>query len=138
MGVCALLIGLVLTGCGSSTGKAAPPPVPGGVAATAPSSAPAYCRALTGSSALVGLGTAMADLAANRHDQAAAMAVRKAAAALRAAGKQAPAGQGAALTSASDAVRALADHGFKEAIRTERALKRAGVLLEHSCAFPLS
>jgi hypothetical protein len=134
---CAVIIGLILVGCGSSSKTAAAPPVPGGAVATAPSSAPAYCRVLTESNPLVGVGKALDKLAANPHDHSAAVAIRSASDALLRAAKRAPHGQRVALTSAANTVRAIADHGFGEAPKAQRALVRAGHLLEHSCAFPV-
>lgn len=79
----------------------------------------------------------MNELAANPHDGSANVTLKKAAAALREAAKRAPHGQQVALVSAFKAVHALADRGFSEAGRTQRALVRAGHEMEHSCAFPV-
>jgi len=80
----------------------------------------------------------MNKLATNPRSDSAKATIRKAASALRHAGKHAPHKQRLALNSAAAALHALAVHGLSRASSAERALVRAGHLLEHSCAFPVS
>jgi hypothetical protein len=133
----AVVLGLAVVACGSSGTTSAPRPVPGGAAARAADSAPTYCRALTGSGALVEVGKAMNELAANPHDGSAKAAMRRAATSLRQASRQAPHPQQAALASAAAAIDGLAETVPGRAARAERALVRAGHLVEHSCRFPV-
>jgi hypothetical protein len=93
---------------------------------------------LTASSSLLAVGKAMSKLAANPRDPSAKVTLRRAAASLRRAARQAPRRQRVGLTNASAAVRALADHGLGKAARVETALLRAGHITEHACAFPVS
>ena len=132
-----LLFCLAIAGCGSSGTASTSRPVPGGAAASAPSSAPGYCRALTGSAPLLAVGKAMNELAANPHNRGAKTTLHKAGAALRLAAMRAPRGQRTALISASKAIHGLAAHGLDQASRVEHALVRVGRRTERSCEFPV-
>jgi hypothetical protein len=128
---------LIVAGCGSSGTATTSHPVPGGAAVSAPSSAPGYCRALTGSGPLLAVGKAMNELAANPHDRSARATLRKAATALRLAAMQAPRRQKTVLLSASKAIHGLAAHGLDQASRVEHALVRVGRRTERPCEFPV-
>lgn len=133
----AVVLGLALVACGSSGTTSAPRPVPGGAAARAANSAPSYCRALTGSGALVEVGRAMDELAGNPRDRSAKAAVLRAAAALREAARQAPHPQGVAIAAAAAAIHSLARRAPGRVSRAEGALVRAGHVVEHECRFPV-
>jgi hypothetical protein len=133
----AAVLGLALLGCGSSGTKTTPRPVPGGAAARAADSAPGYCRALTASAPLLAVGRAMSELAANPQDDSAKATLRKAAAALGEAAKRAPHRRQVALASAAAAIAGLGNHGLGRAAGAERALVRAGHLMERPCGFPV-
>jgi hypothetical protein len=134
---CAVALGLAVAACGSSGTTSTPRPVPGGVAATASDSAPAYCGVLIESGSLLAVGRSMGELAAKPHDKSAKKTLRGAAATLRSAAGQAPRRQRLALVSAAEAIHSLAVHGLGRAAYVERALVQAGHLTEHSCAFPV-
>jgi hypothetical protein len=133
----AAVLGLALLGCGSSGTKTTPRPVPGGAAARAADSAAGYCRALTASAPVLAVGRAMSELAANPQDDSAKATLKKAAAALRAAAKRAPHRQQVALATAAAAIGGLGEHGLRGAAGAERALVRAGQLMDHPCGFPV-
>jgi hypothetical protein len=133
----AVALCLALASCGSSGGDGTSRPVPGGAAASAPSSAPDYCRALTESEPLLAVGQAMNELAANPRDRGARSTLHEAGTALRLAAKEAPHGQRPALAAASTAIHRLAAQGLDQAARVEQALVRVGRRTERPCEFPV-
>lgn len=135
--VCLAAVCLTGAGCGTSGPASTSHPVPGGVVASAPDSAPGYCGALTGSGSVLAAGKAMNELAASPHDRHAKAVLRKAGSDLRRVARQAPRVQRTALVSAAKAIDSLAAHGLHEASWVAHALVRVGRLTERSCEFPV-
>ncbi len=111
--------------------------VPGGVAATTRAGAPAYCKKLVGDKSLTGMSSALTALAKNPQDASAQAALRSAAASLRSLSAQMPARDRPAITSAANAIDAVAAVGLSKATKLQNALTRVGRTLQRACGFPI-
>jgi hypothetical protein len=136
-GITAAVPVLALGGLGCGASSAPVTAVPGGASIHTPESAPAFCKTLTSAKPLLALGAAMNQLAHDPHERRARATVRDAAIALKTAAGQAPRPQRIALLHAASALRALGNHGLVAAGGLNRALNKAGRILQHSCSFPL-
>jgi hypothetical protein len=130
------IVAIGLGGCGSSIAPRTTA-VPGGAAVQAGASAPAYCKALTGSRSLIQLSAAMITLARDPGSTRAQDEMRSAASAVEDAARQAPAPQRVALLRAGRAIRGLAAHGLAGAPSLDAALTHAGHSLQRICSFPV-
>jgi hypothetical protein len=104
---------------------------------TTPSNAPTYCKTLTGSAAVRGLGAAMAQLAKDANDSVAHATVRQAVASLRSSAAQTSGNPRSALLAAARALDRLDRQGLEAAGIVNSALQSAGATLEQPCAFPV-
>lgn len=146
--VVAVVLSVVLGGCGSSTtsrtvvidnsAKAPPLATAQPAAITAPSSAPAYCKTLSQSNAVVGLSAAMDKLAQTPNDPGAHTTIRNAAAAFTSAARSTSGAPRAALQNAASALGTLDRQGLSRAgTSIGTALQNLGSALEGPCSFPV-
>jgi hypothetical protein len=145
--IVAAALSLALTACGSANlsrrPELRPPAKPQLVSislsppATSPSSAAAYCKLLSHSTAVIGLSTAIDTLARNPNGPGAHAAIGRAAIELQSLAARSGGESRTALLSASYALVSLDRRGLIAAAPVDTALEHLGNVLEEPCSYPV-